>query len=528
MLVHTPSKSLILHLKPQRVATLRNIFPTHSKLVQHEGHELLALPHTLPVVKVLRNMGIRAPSPIRYYYDWPRPARFTTVFDHQYTTAEFLTLHPKCFVLNEMGTSKTASALWAADYLMRVGRVKKVLIAATLSTLDSVWLNEIFDVCMHRTALVLHADADKRKEMLARDVDFYIVNHGGVKIIANEVIKRHDIDLIIVDEAAVYRNAQTDQYEVIERVTRDKKLWLLTGAPAPNAPTDVWALARLVNKALVPAHFTSFKRKTMSQISTYKWVPRPGSHETAYAALQPAIRFKKADCLTLPPVTYTNRKCELSPEQVKAYEQMKLHLVAEAQQQQITAVNAADKISKLRQILCGAIKDPTGQYVYLPHNPRLKILQEYIEQAAAKVLVIVPFKGIARVLEQELNAWHNSKGDGRRVKLVNGDVSLTERNKIFQDFRDDPMLSELVCHPQVMAHGLNMTQADMVVFYAPIYSNDQSGQVMDRINRPGQKMHMTIGRIVANPMEQAIYAMVEGKQRGQLNMLDLFMNEVMS
>jgi SNF2 family DNA or RNA helicase len=403
-----------------------------------------------------------------------------------------------------------------------------VLIVATLSTLESVWLNEIFDVCMHRTALVLHADADKRKEMLARDVDFYIINHGGLKIVANEIVKRKDIDLIIVDEAAVYRNAQTDQYEVVERVTRDKKLWLLTGAPAPNAPTDVWGLARLVNKQLVPAHFTTFKRKTMSQISTYKWVPRPGSHETAFAALQPAIRFKKSDCLTLPPVTYTSRKCELEPEQIKAYDQMKLHLVAEAQAQQITAVNAADKISKLRQILCGAIKDVTGNYIVLPHGKRLKILQEYIEQAAAKVLVIVPFKGIARVLEEELNAWHQAKGDGKRVKLVNGDVSLTERTRIFQNFRDDPLLSELVCHPQVMAHGLNMTQADMVVFYAPIYSNDQSGQVMDRINRPGQKLHMTVGRIVASPLEQTIYAMVEGKQQSQMNMLELFRKEVMS
>lgn len=526
MIVHTPSRSLVLHVRPHHHATLRGIFPQHSRDVTHEGQQLLALPHSIAVVKVLRNMGIRAPSPIRYYYDWPRPARFPTVFDHQYTTAEFLTLHPRCFVLNEMGTSKTASALWAADYMMQIGRVKKVVIVATLSTLESVWLNEIFDVCMHRTALVLHADADKRKEMLARDVDFYIINHGGLKIVAKELIARQDIDLVIVDEASVYRNAQTDQYEVLERVAKDKKLWLMTGAPTPNAPTDAWALARLVNKSLVPPHFTQFKRKTMSQISTYKWVPKPGSHELAYAALQPAIRFKKSECLTLPPVTYTSRKCEMEPEQLRAYEQMKLHLVAEAQSQPITAVNAADKVSKLRQIMCGAIKDATGNYIMLPHGKRLKVLQESIEQASAKVIVVVPFKGIARVLTDEQQAWHDTKGDGKRVALVNGDVSMKDRTRIFQDFRDDPALNELYCHPAVMAHGLNMTQADMLVFYAPIYSNDQSGQVMDRINRPGQTLHMTIVRIVMNSLEQGIYAMVEGRQQSQENMLALYKREL--
>lgn len=527
MIVHKPTRSLVLRVRPHHHATLRSIFPTRSREILYEGENLLALPHSLEVVKVLRNMGIKAPSPIRHYYDWPRPARFAEVFAHQYATAEFLTLHPKCFVLNEMGTSKTASALWAADYLMKTGGVKKVLIVATLSTLESVWLNEIFDVCMHRTALVLHADADKRKEMLARDVDIYIINHGGLKIIQKELAARTDIDLVIVDEASVYRNAQTEQYQVLERVVKDKKLWLLTGAPAPNAPTDVWALARLVNKQLVPPHFTQFKRRVMAQISTYKWVPRPGSHEMAYAALQPAIRFKKADCLTLPPVSYSNRTCEMDPEQVKVYEQMKLHLVAQAQTQQVTAVNAADKISKLRQILCGAIKGTDGQYVVLPHNKRLKVLQETIEQAAAKVLVIVPFKGIARVLEQELQAWHDKKGDGKRVALVNGDVSHNERTRIFQDFRDDDSLNELVCHPMVMAHGLNMTQADMVVFYAPIYSNDLDGQVKDRINRPGQTRSMTIVRIAANALEKGIYAMVEGRRQSQENMLELFRREVM-
>lgn len=526
MLVHTPSRSLLLKVRPQVLATLQQIFPTHTRELVYEGQGMLAMPHTLAVVKVLRNMGIKAPSPIRYYYDWPRPARFTEVYPHQFATSDFLTVHPRCFVLNEMGCMKTSSILWAADYLMRLGKVKKALIVTTLSTMEDVWANEIFDVCMHRTHVILHASAEKRKERLTRDTDFYIVNHGGLKVISKEVRARDDIDLVIVDEASVYRNASTDQYEVLQRTVKGKKLWLSTGAPCPNAPTDAWALARLVNPALVPAHFTQWKRKTMIQVSTYKWVPRPGSHEMAYDVLQPAIRFKKSECVDLPPVTFTRRNCAISKEQQDTYEAMKLHLVAEARLHPITAVNAADKVSKLRQILCGAIKDKTGGYVALDHGPRLAVLQEVIEQAAAKVIVVVPFKGISRILEAELQQWHDTKGDGRRVKLVNGDVSRKDRSRIFQDFRDDPTLTEIVCHPAVMAHGLNLTQADVLVFYAPIYSNDQSGQVMDRINRPGQQLHMTIVRIWANQLERGIYAMVEGRQQSQENMLALFNREI--
>lgn len=527
MLVHTPSKSLLLHVRPETVATLQQIFPAHHKMVEYQGQEIIALPHNLQVVRVLRNMGMKAPSPIRHYYNWPRPARFEQVYDHQIATAEFLTLHPRCFVLNEMGTSKTASALWALDYMMDIGYVKKVLIGCTMSTMRPVWLNECFDVCMHRSAVVLHGSADKRRELLASGADINIINHDGLKIILSELEKRPDIDMVVIDEASVYRNAGTDAYEVLQKVAKGRKLWLMSGAPCPNAPTDAWALARLVAPSRVPAHFTAFKRKTMQQVSTYKWVPKPGSHETAFEAMQPAIRFKKSECLQLPPLVVVDREAELSQEQNKAYEQMKVNLVASVGGAQLTAANAADGISKLRQILCGAVKDTTtGEYVPLDHTKRFNVLTECIEQAAAKTLVIAPFKGIARLLTEELQQWHDKKKDGKRVALVNGDVSQRDRDQIFQDFRDDPALNELVCHPAVMAHGLTLTQADMLVFYAPIYSNDQSMQVKDRINRPGQKLSMTIVRIAANALERSIYASLDSRTQTQDNMLELYKMEL--
>lgn len=527
MLVHQKSKSLLLKLRPEKLQTIRTLFPDHSRPIDHEGHNL-AVPHNLKMVKVLRNMGIKAPSPIRSYYNWPRPARFDKVFDHQLDTADFLTLHNRCFVLNEMGTSKTACLLWAADYLMQVGAIKRVLIASTLSTLEITWRNEIFDVCMHRSAVILHGSAEKRKELLAREVDFYIINHDGLKVIEKELLTRKDIELVIVDEAAEYRNAQTSRYATLKRIAEKRKLWLATGGPCPNAPTDAWALARLVDPSRVPEYFSAFKKQTMNQVTQYKWVPKPGSHETAFKAMQPAIRFKKADCLSLPPVMYLDRQCELTPEQDKAYTEMKNYLVAQAETgEQITAVNAADKIGKLRQILCGAVKNPvTEDYTVLPHGPRLDILLEAIEQAAAKTLVIVPFKGIVHELKKEVQAYHDKAGDGKYCEVVNGDVSASERNRIFQAFRDDPNLNELICHPKVMAHGLTLTQADMMVFYAPIYSSDQTSQVMDRINRPGQTRKMTILRIFANDLEKAIYKMVQDKRDNQATILELYKKEV--
>ena len=517
--MHVDSTYGRVFLKVRNPALLFKCLPGVIETVKWRGHNL-AVDHTIESTKVLRNLGIKVPSPIRYRYNWP--GKYTP-FAHQIDTAEFLTLNRKCFVLNEMGTAKSASALWAADYLMLEQQVHKVLIVAPLSTLERVWRDEIFSFIMHRTAVVLHGDAERRLELLDSGADFYIVNYEGLEIIRPALAKRNDIDLMIVDEAAAYRNGQTERYKTLEKCIQPKqRLWLMTGTPCPNAPTDAWALARLIDKTKVPVYFTSWKRETMQQVTTYKWRPRVGSNDKVFAVLQPAIRFAKKDCLDLPPVTFESRQVEITPEQMKAFRRMQQFMVAEASGHEIDAVNAADKIGKLRQILCGSIKDPdTGEYIALPYKPRLKVLFECIEQASAKVIVIVPYKGIARLLHEEVSKKY-------ATEIVNGDVSPTRRNKIFARFKHETDPHVLLCHPKVMAHGLTLVEADVLVFYAPIYSNEQSQQVMERINRPGQTRPMTVIRMGGNPLEWEIYKHVENQKMSQDTILDLYKHVLQS
>jgi SNF2 family DNA or RNA helicase len=253
----------------------------------------------------------------------------------------------------------------------------------------------------------------------------------------------------------------------------------------------------------------------------HKWTPRPEAYTVAWAAMQPAIRFKKADCLDLPPVVTVDRQAELSPEQRAAFKSMKNEMVmevakAKAEGKPITAVNAADKINKLRQICCGSIRDTeTGKYVSLPHAARAAVLLEAIEGAAAKVIVIVPFKGIIQELEKELGSRYT-------VGVLNGDVSPKRRDAIIKDFKTTPNPHILLCHPQVMAHGLNLVEADMIIFYAPIYSNDEFRQVIERNNRAGQTRKMTIVRIAAHPLEWEIYRTVDVKGVTQDSVLKLY------
>jgi SNF2 family DNA or RNA helicase len=514
MLLHAPSRSILLETTDP--LHIRDLLP-QSKLLPPHGAYTVAVRHTIESTRVLRNLGHDVPAPIVSQYVWP--GKYTPMA-HQRVIADFCTMHKKMFNLSDPGVGKTAASLWAADWLMQTGRVRKVLVVAPLSTLERVWLNDIFDVLMHRKAITVHGTVEQRMKALATDVDFYVINHDGVTIrkVHEHLTQRSDIDLIIVDEGSMFRNAGTRKFKALKALIRpDQRLWVLTGTPCPNEPTDAWALAQLVNPAAVPRTFGQFRRQTMTQITSFKWVARPDAFTAAYEALQPAVRFRKSDCLDLPPVVTLNRQAPLSPDQEAAVRTMRTYMQTTAASTVITAVNAADTINKMRQILCGVVKNPEvkDDYVALDHAPRANVLMESIAEAGAKVLVIVPFKGIIKSLEQQIKKHYS-------VAVLNGDVSPRARDAIIRDFKTNPDPHVLLCHPKVMAHGLNLTEADMLIFYAPIYSNDEFQQVTERFNRAGQTRKMTIIRIAAHPLEWQIYKLIDERRLTQDNVLSLY------
>jgi SNF2 family DNA or RNA helicase len=512
MLIHKPTKSVVLKLRdPSRVLIA---LPRLSRVIDaDEGN--VQIKHTLETTLRLNELGINVPSPILYQYGWP--GKYTP-FAHQQPMADFRIRNTKNLDLSDMGTGKTFAALWAADYLMSLGEVSKALILSPLSTLETVWQQDIFDVLMHRSCVVTHGDREYRLNAFGMDVDFYIANHDMIahKEVAALVRKRKDIDLIILDEASFFRNSRNLTYKFFAWATEHKKrVWLMTGTPCPNAPTDAWALARLVCSARVPRFFGTFQRMTMKQVSQYKWHPINGHEKIVFDALQPAIRFRKSECMDLPPLTITNRRTKLTAEQEKSYKLMRDYMILQAKTTRITAVNAADAIIKLRQICCGAVKNGDDSYETIDHSTRLNELIDTINEASAKVIVVVPFKGITRALETEL-AKHFS------LAVLNGDVSIGARNRIIRAFKSGPDPRVLLCHPKVMAHGLNLTEADTTIFYAPIYSHDDYAQVIERFNRTGQTRKMTVVRISACSFEQDIYNLLDNRALNQDSILKLY------
>jgi SNF2 family DNA or RNA helicase len=502
------NKALMLKLRdPAKVTT---IIPK-SKAV--DGHNVL-VHWGLDEAQVLKNLKIKnVPSPIHKDYDWPGLHR---PFQHQKETAAFLTLHKRAFCLNEQGTGKTGSVIWAADYLMKQGRIRRVLVICPLSIMDSAWRVDLFKFAMHRSVDIAYGSADKRREVVNSQAEFVIINYDGLEIVEDAVFNG-GFDLIVVDEANAYKNAQTVRWKTLHRLIKpDTWLWMLTGTPAAQSPVDAYGLAKLVNPSGVPRFYTSFKEMVMYKLSQFRWVPKPQATKIVFDALQPAIRFTKDECLDLPEMTYVDRTVALTKQQERYYALLKKQLIIEAGGEEITSVNAAVNLSKLLQLSCGAVYSDSGETIEFDIRNRYAVLREVIDETANKVLIFVPFRNSIQLVAEKL------REDGYSVEIINGDVPAHKRADIFKRFQETPEPRILVIQPQAAAHGVTLTAADTVVWWGPTSSLETYAQANARVHRAGQRHPTTVIRLQGSNAERHVYKMLDNKEDTHTQIVDLY------
>jgi SNF2 family DNA or RNA helicase len=505
------NKALLLRVRDAERIT--NAIPKSRVVTEHQDYYEVLVHWGLEEARVLKNLGIKdVPSPILEQYDWKGLYK---PFEHQKTTASFLTMHRKAFCFNEQGTGKTGSVIWAADYLMKQGLVKRVLVICPLSIMDSAWRADLFKFAMHRRVDIAYGHRDKRKEIINSDAEFVIINFDGLEIVADDVAKA-GFDLIVVDEANAYKNPQTRRWKVLNTVLKPTTwLWMLTGTPASQSPVDAYGLAKLVNPAGVPKFGGAFRDLVMHKVSQFRWVVKPNAEMIVHTALQPAIRFTKEQCLDLPDMTYVTRDVPLSAQQQKYYDLIRKEMLVEAAGEHITTINAAANLNKLLQLSGGAVYSDTGEVVEFDAGNRLSVLKEVIDEASHKVLIFVPYRHAIEIIAEDLKKHYT-------VDIIHGGVSVNRRTEIFKKFQETPDPRILVIQPQAASHGVTLHAADTIVYWSPVMSVETYLQANARVHRAGQKNKTTVFHLQGSPVERKIYRMLQEKVDVHTKITDLY------
>lgn len=474
---------------------------------------IVVAPVDLPTQCVAASIGLPVKSPIEVAYDWPRHHAIPAPFAHQVEMAAFLTTHPRCHNLSEPGTGKTLGNLWASDYLMTVGAIKRVLIVAPLSTVYSVWRDAIGEhLPGRRRSSVLHGSVDARLEGIRTDADYYIINNEGLTIdrVREALVARGDISLVIVDESHKYRHHNTARWRSLRSLIQgipNVLLWMNTGTPTPQEPTDAWGQQAMLGKPSMGSR--SFKTRVMRQITQFKWEPVPDSDRIVGDFLQPAIRFRRDDCIDLPPTSYEFRRAEQTAAQKKMLIDLRSKMLyAMESGVEITAVHEGALRTKVLQILGGAVYDKEHKAHDVDCVPRIQLLSDVIDECDSKVIVFASYTSMVTRLAALLRKNYS-------IEVVTGETSVKDRTRIFDDFQRLAEPRIIVADPRTMAHGLTLTAANTIVWYSPADGGDVYVQANARIQRPSQKSHTRIVHIHADPIEHAIYTRNQKRQNLQ-------------
>jgi len=198
-----------------------------------------------------------------------------------------------------------------------------------------------------------------------------------------------------VDESTTIKTPTAKRTKNIVKVGKEAVYKrIATGSPVTKSPLDLYAQCEFLSPDCLNSYsYYAFQARyailverkiathTFKQIVGYRRLDELQGKLNDFS-----FRVTKEECLDLPDKVYTRREIELTTEQRKAYDQMKLMALAEIDGNLMSTNNALTQLMRLHQIVCGHVKTDDGQQTDLPNN-RVNELLATVAETQGKVII---------------------------------------------------------------------------------------------------------------------------------------------
>ena len=461
--------------------------------------------------------ALRAPCIPRMLvdYSWRTTRSDFTIMPHQYRMAGMMSMWRRGFMLGDPGVGKTLAALWAADYLLQLGLVRKVLVVTLRSIMRTAWAADAAEHLPWIPHYVVYSgDAKTRRKKALHPAPLHITNYQTAEV-CHDALLASGYDLVICDESTAVKTHTTRRWRFLYPITQQARyVWCLTGSPTAQAPTDAYGQVLLLYGEAWGVSAQRFKEMTMMRVQQHVWLPVPNANDVVFAAMQPAIRVSKREVMPwLPEKTQRYVEVDLSRAQVDAIAQLKKESLAVLESGvKITSMHAAALRTKVIQIASGSVLDADGNVHEVDCAPRMTDLLETIRAARVldddpkrppwnKVLVLCSFVHTVERVAKALQAA------GLKAVAVHSGVSQAKRDawldkRSFNEGRD---VEVVVAIPEILSHGLTLTAANLTIWFTPCDKAEVVLQAENRMDRPGQKNPMQILKFAGCEAEMQIF-----------------------
>jgi len=310
---------------------------------------------------------------------------------------------------------------------------------------------------------------------------------GDARTFCNTFLSQRD-NVVGIDESTIIKNKSKRTDFIIKYVEplADYRR-ILSGLPSPRDPLDLffqfyfldWKILGFRSWHAFRAHVAYMKQQFFggrTVLLVDKTQGEGGYRPEAIAELQKLIKphSYRVEFRPKTPTTYSIREVEMTPQQSKAYADMKEHATTMLNNEShVTATVVIAQIMKLHQILCGHVKDELGNEHLLPEN-KTKELMELLEDYAGKAIIWCSYDIDVRKISDALMKEYGEKSVAR---FWGGNVKTREAEA--KAFKTKPECRFIIATPEAGGKGQTWDMADLVIYYSSkdnLEHRDQSEQ----------------------------------------------------
>lgn len=413
-------------------------------------------------------------------------------------------------VFAEMGTGKSFMLINNAAMLYDKGRINAMLVVAPKGVYRNWYKSEIpKHMPDHVTcAMACWNPNPKKAEKLEMENMMNAVDDFRILIMNTEAFStekgtsfaktflRVTKAFMAIDESTTIKNHSAKRTKNIVKLGKDAKYKrIATGSPVTKSPLDLYSQCEFLSPDYLGMNsYYTFQARyavlverkmpshTFKQVVGYRRLDELKEKMDHFA-----FRVTKDECLDLPDKIYMRRDVELTDEQKKAYEQMKLMALSIVEQGMMSTSNALTQLMRLHQIVCGYVKLDDGQEIALPNN-RIDELMSILAESDGKVIIWANYRKNIEDIKLAIQKEYGMTS----VATYYGDTKNDDRQDIVDKFSDpESELRFFVGNPTTGGYGLTLVSSHTVVYYSNSFDLEKRLQSEDRAHRIGQTQKVT-------------------------------------
>ena len=436
----------------------------------------------------------------------------TKPFDHQQTALDAAGSKDSFGFFMEMGTGKSKVLIDNMGQLFLKGKINFALVIAPKGVYRNWVAKEIpqhmsDDVPLRMIRWVASPNKKQTEEIRSIQKGFagltvFVMNVEAFSSAKGQRVgkwmSKHlgKYGLIAIDESTTIKNPKAKRTKALMDIADGFSYKrLLTGSPITKSPLDIYSQAEFLQRGMLGDSYWAFQgryaitkqqkmgARSFTQIVGYRYLDELTERISSFS-----YRVLKKECLDLPDKTYTVRYVQLTPEQVKMYNDISRQAMLLLDNGELVSAPAViTQLLRLQQILSGHIKTDEGDIEYFP-TKRTDALKEIMSEHHGKAIIWSRFRHDIKTIVAMLN---KEFGSGSAAAYF-GDTKDDERLAIVQNFQDpNHPLKYFVGNPATAGYGLTLTEANLVVYYANDFNLETRIQSEDRAHRIGQKNPVT-------------------------------------